>query len=73
MRKLVSYAMLPVILFSGIVLALPSNEVTTTYYNDAAHTTVVGEKTLLCQGGISKWGRVTRWYERSSTPCNPRS
>lgn len=73
MRKLFSYALLATILFSGVALALPANEVTTTYYSSADHTTVVGEKTLLCQGGISKWGRVTRWYERSSTPCNPRS
>lgn len=73
MRKPFLYALLATTFFSGVVLALPANEVTTTYYSNAARTDVVGEKTLFCQGGTSKWGRVTRWYERSSTPCNPRN
>jgi hypothetical protein len=73
MRKSFLYVLLGITFFSGVVLALPANEVTTTYYSNAARTEIVGEKTLLCQGGISKWGNVTQWYERSSISCNPRN
>jgi Family of unknown function (DUF6289) len=52
--------------------ACPSNEVTTTYYSTAAKTTIVGERTLLCDcGGIIGWGSQTAYHTKTSFPCNP--
>jgi Family of unknown function (DUF6289) len=51
-------------------VALPANEITTTYYETAAKTTVVGESTLSCSGQRSMDGRKTPHFKRSSSPCN---
>ena len=51
--------------------ACPSNEVTTTYYSDAAHTTVVGERILLCNClGYATWGVKTPYYTVDSLSCS---
>ncbi len=54
-------------------VALPANEVTTTYYTTASKTQEVGESTLLCNGQRSMEGRKTSFSSRSSSPCNPSS
>lgn len=51
-------------------VALPLNEVTTTYYETAAKTNEVGSSTLLCNGQRIREGRVTRYSSRTSEPCN---
>jgi Family of unknown function (DUF6289) len=51
-------------------IALPANEVTTTYYSDASKTDEVGEMTLLCSGQRIIEGRRTAYASRSSSPCN---
>ena len=53
--------------------ALPSNEVTTTFYGDAKKTNEVGEMILSCNGGHSMVGRRTAYASRSSIPCNTTS
>lgn len=50
--------------------ALPSNEVTTTYYSDASKTDVVGERILLCSGGWISWGIKTSYATQYSVSCN---
>lgn len=55
---------------TATVHALPSQEVTTTYYSDASKTTEVGEFMLLCNGQRMQWGKRTRYGSRSSSPCN---
>ncbi|HEY9665631.1 MAG TPA: DUF6289 family protein [Coleofasciculaceae cyanobacterium] len=47
-----------------------NKEVTTTYYSDATHKKIVGEKTLPCGGGIIQWGKKTEFYTKDSFPCN---
>jgi uncharacterized protein DUF6289 len=49
--------------------ALPSNEVTTTYYSDATLTNVVGEHILLCTGGYYDWGQRTAYKTVDSISC----
>ena len=51
-------------------VALPANEVTTTYYETAAKTKEVGSSTLLCNGERIKEGSATRYFKRTSDPCN---
>jgi Family of unknown function (DUF6289) len=51
-------------------VALPANEVTTTYYSNASKTEEVGELTLFCNGQRSIQGRKTAYASRSSSPCN---
>lgn len=52
------------------VMALPAQEVTTTYYSDSSKTEAVGETILLCNGQRAKWGKMTGYAIRSSSPCN---
>ena len=55
---------------AGIAYALPATEVETTYYSDATMATEVGGSLLACQGGFHRWGKVTPFRSRYSTPCN---
>ena len=57
--------------FVNHAYALPSNEVTTEFYKEAQHQTLVGERILSCGGGLHTWGQVTRFTLRSSEPCGP--
>lgn len=41
------------------VWALPPNALSTTYYNDAKHTKVVGHQTLTCTGQVKRQGRTS--------------
>ncbi|MGF1604236.1 MAG: DUF6289 family protein [Thermosynechococcaceae cyanobacterium] len=56
--------------FGAIAQALPSQEVETIYYSDSQKTDEVGGAILLCSGGRSTWGQVTRYSTRRSSPCN---
>jgi Family of unknown function (DUF6289) len=51
-------------------VALPANEVTTTYYSNVSKTNEVGELTLFCNGQRAMQGRKTAYASRSSSPCN---
>jgi hypothetical protein len=55
--------------FVNHAYALPSNEVTTEFYKEAQHQTLVGERILSCSGGLHAWGQVTRFTLRNSEPC----
>jgi len=44
-------------------------ECVTTYYNDAAHTTVVGGKVEYCDGGSNSWGTRTGYYDYYRSSC----
>jgi len=76
MRKLfylASVMSLALIVGVGVSLktqARPVKEVTTTYYSDATHKKIVGEKTLPCGGGIIQWGKKTNFYTKDSSPCD---
>jgi uncharacterized protein DUF6289 len=50
--------------------ALPTNEVETVYFSDGTLEQEVGSSILLCQGGIYREGRQTRYRATSRTPCN---
>lgn len=52
------------------VHALPSQEVTTTYYSDESKTEEVGEFTLFCNGQRVQSGQRSRYATQSSSPCN---
>ena len=68
---LVSLTAMPFLaIASQNAIALPANEVTTTYYSDASKTNEVGEMTLLCSGQRIIEGRRTAYASRSSSPCN---
>jgi hypothetical protein len=69
---LVSLTAVPILAIatSQNAIALPANEVTTTYYSDASKTDEVGEMTLLCSGQRIIEGRRTAYASRSSSPCN---
>jgi len=45
------------------------NECVTTYYDDAAHTTVVGGKVEYCDGGSNSWGSRTGYFDYQRYPC----
>lgn len=45
------------------------NECVTTYYSDAAHTTVVGGKVEYCDGGSDSWGRRTSNFDYYRSSC----
>lgn len=76
MRKLFYLApVMSLALIVGVGISLktqakPPNEVITTYYSDATHKEVVGEKTLPCGGGIIQWGKKTNFYTKESIPCD---
>lgn len=44
-------------------------ECVTTYYNDAAHTTVVGGKVEYCDGGSNSWGTRTGYFDYYRSSC----
>lgn len=76
MRKIFYLApMMSLVLIVGVGVSVktqakPKFEVTTTYYSNATHKKVVGENTLLCSGGTSKWGKVTQFHKKDSAPCD---
>lgn len=45
------------------------NECVTTYYSDAAHTTVVGGKVEYCEGGSNSWGSRTGYFDYFRSRC----
>jgi hypothetical protein len=45
-------------------------EVITTYYSDATHKKIVGEKSLTCGGRIILLGKETKFYTKESIPCD---
>jgi hypothetical protein len=44
-------------------------ECVTTYFDDAAHSTVVGGKVEYCDGGVNSWGRRTGYYDYYRSSC----
>ena len=68
-KGIVSAACLLGVSIPVAALALPSQEVTRTYYSNANKTEVVGGSILSCYGGRATWGRVTRYVTVSSEPC----
>lgn len=44
-------------------------ECVTTYYNDAAHSTVVGGKVEYCDGEANSWGTRTGYYDYYRSSC----
>lgn len=55
------------------VSALPRQEVTRIYYQDASKEEIVGQSISSCQGGRSMQGRVTRYVDVESEPCESAS
>ena len=43
----------------------------TTYYSDSTHTTVVGTKTIFCDGTVSQTGTVTAFHTTRIFECSP--
>jgi hypothetical protein len=50
--------------------ASPKKEVITTYYSDATHKEIVGEKTFTCGRRVIQWGDKTKFYTKESIPCD---
>jgi hypothetical protein len=44
-------------------------ECVTTYYEDSAHTTVVGGKVEFCEGGSNSWGTRTGYFDYERYQC----
>jgi hypothetical protein len=44
-------------------------ECVTTYFSDAAHTTVVGGKVEYCDGDSNSWGTRTGYYDYYRSSC----
>lgn len=44
----------------------------TTYYSDASHAFVVGEKGTDCDGASQVWGNSSNHYSRSTESCTAR-
>lgn len=76
MSKPAIHALLTIAVLSGLIISVaqarPANEVTTTYYSGSDYLTVVGERVLTCYGGTYRTGETTKWYRKSSAPCNSR-
>lgn len=49
--------------------ALPSQDCDCIYYNNASHTTEVGEKEILCNGQQLRWGTTSAYASCFCTPC----
>jgi hypothetical protein len=49
--------------------ALPNEESVTTYYNNSAHTTVVGQKIVFCDGTVNQSGTVTAFFTERLFMC----
>lgn len=49
--------------------ALPRNIITYTYYATAAHSSVVGERTMGSCIGVHSWGETTSYYTVTTEPC----
>jgi len=47
----------------------PNYRCHTTYYSDAAHTDVVGEKSEGCDGSAETWGDITRFTTYTTSYC----
>ena len=65
-----SFISLSTLVLTVAALALPSQEVSTTYYSDSNQSEVVGEVTLLCNGQRTQWGKKTRFASQSTEPCH---
>ena len=70
MRKILSLLFL-VSAFAGTAYALPANDVTTSYFSDAAKTKLVGTVERTCAGGTIVFGRKTAFSTRTSDSCLP--
>jgi hypothetical protein len=49
--------------------ALPQNELDTFYYSDATMTDIVGERDILCVGGVYQWGTTTHHMRTQEISC----
>lgn len=49
--------------------ALPSNEVWTSFFNNASHDVLIGEKFLLCSGHRGSWGSTSAYFVKEFFPC----
>jgi hypothetical protein len=56
-------------LVGGDALALPPNEVETTYFSDGTYSQQVGYKILFCSGARYQEGTTTIYKQVYSTPC----
>jgi hypothetical protein len=43
--------------------------ITTTYYSDSSHASVVGERTRDCAGMTASWGSTSNDYTRTTEMC----
>lgn len=68
-RKTTLVVAISMLLMAGPAMARRANDVTTTYFADAARTKWVGEVELTCGGGIIKFGRTSAFSKRSSDSC----
>lgn len=50
--------------------ALPRESVVIFYFSDEAHSEVVGEKNITCNGFQSNWGIRTPYIVSQTEPCN---
>lgn len=41
----------------------------TTFYSDAAHTTIVGERIKTCSGSVFTWGTTSVYKVTACEPC----
>ena len=63
-------AVLFAIMASAPVVALPPNDVTTTYFADAKKTKWVGEFELTCGGGHISFGHKSAFFTKTSDSCS---
>jgi len=81
MRKTLLSSALCLCLFSSVSLApvfVPATAyaqsgvaAVTTYYSDATHKTVVGMRTVYCDGHVTQTGTVTSFYTVRIVECAP--
>lgn len=65
---LAGYLTAPVFLLRT-AYALPNEESATTYYNNSAHTTIVGQKIVFCNGTVDQSGTVTAFFTERLFMC----
>lgn len=56
-------------LFVETARALPGKEVETVYFSGPDFLEEVGGTSLSCGGKITRWGKTTKWFQRSETAC----
>ncbi len=69
MRKAFFFVMLATTI-CGTAVARTANDVTTTYFADAAKTKVVGFMELTCGGGVIRSGRTSRFTLKTTDSCS---